>query len=97
MTGWPTGLTLGGLSSASASADVMFTGNGGQPYFLLPFIDSSGSLGQSSPTDQILLTEFQSNTLSGNTLGLDPNATLFNLYDNITGTYLLLGQSDTMT
>jgi hypothetical protein len=43
------------------------------------------------------MIEFQSNTLSGNTIALDPNATLFNLYDNTTGTYLQGGQSVTKT
>lgn len=96
MPGFPTGLTLGGISGASAN--VLFTSNGGdQPYFLIPFIDSSSSLGQNSATDQMLLIEFQPNTLSGNTLGLDPGATLFNVYDNTTGVYLQGGQSDTKT
>lgn len=98
MPGFPAGLTLGALGGASASANVIFTSNGGdQPYFLLPFVDSSNSLGQGSPTDQILMIEFQPNALSGNTLAFDPNATLFNLYDNNTGLYLQGGQSDTKT
>ncbi len=76
----------------------MFTSGGSdQPYFLLPFVDSSNSLGQASATDQILLIEFQANALSGNTLALDPNATLFNLYDNDTGVYLQGGQQVTNT
>ena len=37
------------------------------------------------------MIEFQSSSLNGNTLALDPNATLFNLYDNTTGKYLNLG------
>ena len=98
ITGFPTGLTLGGLSGISASANVLFTSNGtDQPYFLLPFVDSSDSLGQGSATDQILLIEFQANTLSGNTLGLNPSTTLFNLYDNTTGVFLQGGQADTET
>jgi hypothetical protein len=98
ITGFPTGLTLGGLSGISASANVLFTSNGtDQPYFLLPFVDSSDSLGQGSATDQILLIEFQANTLSGNTLGLNPSTTLFNLYDNTTNSYLQGGQSVTKT
>jgi hypothetical protein len=96
MPGFPAGLTLGGLGGASA--DVVFTSQGAdQPYFLLPFVDSSDSLGQASATDQILLIEFQPNALSGNTLALDPNTTLFNLYDNTTNAYLQGGQSDTKT
>jgi hypothetical protein len=88
MSGFPTGLTLDALSGGAASANVVFTGLGGQPYFLLPFVDSSDSLGQANASDQILLIEFQPNALSGDTLGLDPNTTLFNLYDNTTGVYL---------
>lgn len=98
MPGFPTGLTLGGLAGASASADVVFTGNGNQPFFLLPFIDSSNSLGQASASDQILLIEFQPNALSGNTLGLDPNTTLFNILDNTSNQgYLQGGQQTTHT
>lgn len=53
MPGFPAGLTLGGLGDASAK--VAFTTQGSdQPYFLLPFIDGSNSLGQASATDQIL-------------------------------------------
>ena len=44
--------------------------------------------------DQILLIEFQPITLSGNTLAMDPATTLFNMYDNTTGTYLQGGQQD---
>jgi len=75
MPGFPAGLTLGGLGAASAN--VAFTTQGSdQPYFLLPFIDGSNSLRQASATDQILLIEFQPTTLAGNTLGLDPAATM---------------------
>jgi hypothetical protein len=97
MAGYPTGLTLGGLTGLSAN--VSFTNSGGsdQPYFLLPFVDSSNSLGQGSVTDQILLIEFQPSTLSGSTLAADPSSTLFNLYDNTTGNYLQGGQSVTNT
>lgn len=97
MPGFPAGLTLGGL--AGASANVAFTSGGGdQPFFLLPFVDSTQSLGQANATDQILLIEFQSAALSGNTLALDPNATLFNLFDNTNnGPYLQGGQSDAKT
>jgi hypothetical protein len=89
---------LSGLSGGSASANVVFASKGSdQPYFLLPFVDSSGSLGQANATDQILFIEFQANTLSGNTLGLDPTTTLFNLYDNTTDAYLQGGQAVTKT
>lgn len=96
--GYPAGLTLSSL--LGLSADVLFTNNGGtdQPYYLLSFVDSSDSLAQPSNTDQILLIEFQSSTLSGDTLGLDPGSTLFNLYDNTgAGEYLEGGQQDTNT
>jgi hypothetical protein len=95
-SGYPAGLTLSGLSSLSAN--VSFTGGGSdQPYYLLAFTDSSLSLGQSSAADQILMIEFQSSALSGSgtALAVDPNSTLFNLYDNATGNYLGTGQSDT--
>lgn len=94
MPGFPAGLTLGSL--VSASANVAFSGNN-QPYFLLPFVDNSNSLGQASATDQILFIEFQPVTLVGSTLSLDRNTTLFNLYDNDTGTYLQGGQAVTNT
>jgi hypothetical protein len=94
--GYPPGLTLGGLQGLSAN--VSFTSGGAdQPYFLLDFTDSSGSLGQGAATDQILMIEFQPSALSGSTLAADPNTTLFNLYDNTTGAYLQSGQSDTNT
>jgi hypothetical protein len=94
MPNFPAGVTLGNV--VSASANVAFSGNN-QPYFLLPFIDSSNSLGQASATDQILFIEFQPATLVGNTLAFDRTTTLFNLYDNDTGTYLQGGQAVTNT
>jgi len=94
--GYPTSLTLGGL--LGASANVSFTSGGtDQPFFMLAFTDSSDSLGQGSATDQILMIEFQPATVSGVTMALDPNATLFNLFDNTTGVYLQTGQQDTKT
>jgi hypothetical protein len=97
MAGYPAGLTLGNL--ASLNADVLFSPGqaGDQPYYLLDFTDSSDTLGQANATDQILLIEFQSSTLSGDSLAVDPNSTLFNLYDNTNGNYLEGGQSDTNT
>jgi hypothetical protein len=94
MPGYPSGTTLGGLEGLSA--DVSSSG-AGQPYYLLSFVDSSSSLGQTSSSDQILLIEFESNTLSGSNLAADPDATLFNLYDNTTGAYLQGGQQDAKT
>ena len=85
---YPAGLTLGNL--AGLSADVQFTGLAGdQPYYMLAFTDPTKGLGQNAPTDQILMLEFQNTgNLSGNTMAVDPNTTLFNLYDNTTGVYL---------
>jgi len=100
--GFPS-LTLGSFVSAaggglSASANMSFTSGGtDQPYFFVVFTDSSDSLGQNAATDQILFLEFEPNALSGSTLALDPNSTLFNLYDNTTNTYLDGGQPDTKT
>jgi len=87
--GYPPGLTLGNL--AGMSADV----SGDQPYYELAFTDSTDALGQTLSTDQILMIEFQPSTVSGGILGLDPNVTQFNLYDNTQGSYLEGGQGDT--
>jgi hypothetical protein len=83
-----TGVTLGGLGGATAAV-TNYVGSD-QPYYMLIFTDSSNTLGQGAPTDQILMLEFQNPALTnGNTtLVLDPNATLFNLNDNTTGQYL---------
>jgi hypothetical protein len=84
---YPPGLTLGTL--AGAQADVRFTGQAGdQPYYMLAFTDSTGQLGQTLPTDQILMLELQTTTLAGNSMALDPKATQFNLFDNTQGFYL---------
>jgi hypothetical protein len=87
----PSGLTVGGFSGASAL--VSFTGSAGDsPFFLLSFADPSGSFGQANTGDQILLIQDEDNSaLSGagfTTLGVDPNTTLFDLYDNTTDSYL---------
>ncbi|HTQ35093.1 MAG TPA: PEP-CTERM sorting domain-containing protein [Stellaceae bacterium] len=93
--GYPN-LTLGGLGGLSANV-TFASGGSDQPYFLLAFTDSSSSLGQANSTDQILFIEFQPSALSGNTLAVDPNSTLFNVYDNTTNAYLQGGQSHTHT
>jgi hypothetical protein len=93
--GYPAGLALGGL--LGLSADVSFTGASNQPFYMLAFVNSTGALGQGNDGDQILMIEFQTSTLSGNTLAADPNSTLFNLFDNTTGQYLQSGQQDTNT
>src|SRR5208283_3158626 len=62
VAGYPAGLTLGNL--AGANADVAFTGDD-QPFYMLAFTDSTDSLGQTDATDQILMIEFQSSSLTG--------------------------------
>ena len=97
VAGYPAGLTLGNL--AGLNADVLFTPGqaGGQPYYMLVFTDPTNGLGQTLATDQILMLQFQPTTLSGNSLAFDPNTTLVNLFDNITGIYLQGGQQTTNT
>jgi hypothetical protein len=93
--GYPAGLTLGGLSGLSAG--VTLDAASDQPYYELAFTDLSDSLGQTAATDQILLIEFQTPTVSGGDLDLNPTSTLFNLYDNTSGMYLQGGQADAKT
>jgi hypothetical protein len=97
VTNYPAGLTLGNLVGISANVPA-FTGQpGDQPYYMLAFTDLSDSLGQTANTDQILMLEFQTTTLSGTNMAFDPNATQVNLYDNTNGFYLAGGQPDTET
>jgi hypothetical protein len=94
---YPAGLTLGNLVGLNAAVQD-FTGQpGDQPYYILAFTDLTGGLGQNANTDEILMLEFQTTTLSGSTLAFDPNATQVNLFDNVTGVYLGTGQQDTNT
>jgi len=94
--GYSAGFTLGNLTGLSAQ--VGLDANSDQPYYILEFIDPSDSLGQANATDQIIMIEFQNSTVSGGAMDLDPNATLFNLYDNTgSGYYLEGGQHDTNT
>lgn len=97
VAGYPAGLTLGNL--AGLGADVRFSPGqlGDQPYYMLVFTDLTHGLGQTFATDQILMLEFQTTTLSGNSMAFDPNTTLVNLFDNISGSYLMGGQADTHT
>jgi hypothetical protein len=94
--GYPASLTLGNLSNISADVTGL---SGGNPFYELAFTDPTDGLGQGNAGDQILMIEFQNSTVSGTTMGLDPNATEFNLYDNSTGTYLngAHGQQDVNT
>jgi hypothetical protein len=97
VTNYPPGLTLGTLDGISADIPTFSGQPGDQPYYMLAFTDATDGLGQGAAGDQILMIEFQSSTLSGTSMVADPNATLFNLYDNTTGTYLGGGQSHTNT
>jgi hypothetical protein len=83
-SGYPAGLTLGNLGGVTTSV----SNSVGQPYYELEFYAPTLSLGQVYPDDELLLIEFQQTTLSGNTLALDPNSTVFDLYDNAAGCYL---------
>jgi hypothetical protein len=91
--GYPA-LTLGAFLGASANVTGL---TGGNPFYELAFTDASDTLGQTLATDQILMIEFQGSTVSGSTMGLDPNATEFSLYDNTSGVYLKAGQADVNT
>jgi hypothetical protein len=94
-TGYPANLTLGNLAGVSAS--VTLTAGTDAPFYLLGFTDPSDSFLGTTGGDQILLIEFQPSTISGGSMVADPNATLFNLYDNTLGVYLLSGQADVNT
>lgn len=93
----PTGFTLGNLGSADATVDFTSPLASNQPFYMLSFYDASNSLGQGNAADQILAIEFQPSTLNGTDMALDPNSTLFNLFDNTTGTYLTGGQQNAHT
>jgi hypothetical protein len=43
------------------------------------------------------MLEFQTTTITGGNMALNPGSTLFNLYDNTTGYYLQGGQADART
>jgi hypothetical protein len=95
--GYPAGLTLGNFGGASAQ--VGLDGALDQPFYMLAFTDSTHGLGQTFAADQILMIEFQPSTASGNSMNLNTNTTLFNLFDNTQGFYLngVHGQQDTNT
>lgn len=92
--GYPAGLTLGNLGGLDALVSLNAQVPGDQPFYMLSFYDASDSLGQTAPTDQILMIEFQSNNITGSDMLMNPNSTLFNLFDNTQGYYLLGGQAD---
>lgn len=85
-SGFPTGLTFGNFTGADASVTTN-DASGGQPFYMLSFEDPTDL----ATNDQILMIEFQPNTLSGTNMVLDPNSTLFNLFDNTSGQYLTAG------
>jgi len=87
-----TGLTLGTLGLTNATVTLVAPA-GDQPYYMMTFQDTGDVLGAPSG-DQMLMLEFQSSTVSGNNMALDPSTTLFNIYDNTAGTYFLGGQSN---
>jgi hypothetical protein len=92
-----TGLTVGNIGSFDTSVVFSPVSAGDQPYYVLDFHDPSGLFGETSGA-KILMLEFQpSGNVSGNSMLLDPNATLFNIFDATTSTYLLSGQSDVNT
>src|ERR1035437_7380979 len=89
-----TGLTAGTIGSFDTAA--IFSGSS-QPDYMLDFHDYSNVFGEGVGGDKILLIENQSSGLSGGTSGtmsLDPNATLFAVYDSTTLAYLNGGQSN---
>jgi hypothetical protein len=94
--GYPAGLTLGNLSGANAS--VAFSSDvADEPFYMLSFYAPNVTLGQTDPGNQILMLELQPNNISGGSMVVNPDSTLFNLYDNTAGIYLLGGQQDTNT
>jgi hypothetical protein len=95
--GYPGTLTVGNLGGLSADVRFLPGQLGDQPFYLLSFVDPTLGLGQGAATDQILFIEFQSINVSSNTMTVDPNLTLFNLFDNTTGVYLQGGQADVNT
>jgi PEP-CTERM motif len=93
---YPGTVTLGNLGGINAG--VAYSASAGDmPFYELSFYDPSDSVGQGSAGDQILLIEFQPSTVSGSAFDVDAGTTLFNLYDNTTGTYLEGGQADAQT
>jgi hypothetical protein len=90
-TTYPASLTLGTLPSIIASVSFSPGTGTDQPYYMFAFTDPGDSFLDTTTGHQILLIEFQPAALSGpgdDTLAFDPATTLFNLYDNTSGTYL---------
>jgi len=95
-SGYPAGLTLGNLGGVTSSVSYATSG-ADNPYYELAFTDPGDSFLNTTTGDQILFIEFQTPTLSGGTIVIDPSSTLFNLYDNDLGVYLETGQQDAHT
>lgn len=94
VAGYPAGLTLGNLVAIDAAvADQQ----GGQPFYMLAFTDNNDPFLNTTNGDQILMIEFQNTNVFGTSMAVDPNQTLFNLYDNTTSQYLEAGQADANT
>jgi hypothetical protein len=91
-----TGLTVGSVGGVDASVEFSADVASDEPYWIVDFHDVTGSLGV-TPGDQILLLEFQSPNIAGGEMVVDPNATLFNVFDATTSTYLEGGQSHVNT
>jgi hypothetical protein len=91
-----TGLTVGNIGGLDASVDFSADVAGDQPYWVIDFHDVTGSLGV-TPGDKILLLENQSPNITGSDMVVNPNTTLFDVYDATTFTYLEGGQSDVNT
>lgn len=96
VAGYPASLTLGNLLSINAEINGQ---QGGDPFYMLAFTDNNDAFLNTTNGDQILLIEFQATTVAngGLTMGVDPNQTLFNLFDNTNGNYLEGGQQDAQT
>jgi hypothetical protein len=92
-----TGLTLGTVGLTNAVV-ALTSSAGDEPYYMMTFQDPADILGETNPGDQILMLQFQATpTVAGSSMPLDPNATLFNMYDNTSNVYLQGGQSNART
>src|SRR6185437_8821784 len=92
----PSGLTLGTLPTVTANVNFTADTSDVSPYFVLSLSDPTNVIGGHAAGDQILMLEFENLGLNGagpSTMTLD-SSTVFNLYDNTTGHYLLGGQQD---
>lgn len=91
-----TGFTVGTIGNLDASVAFSADVAGDQPYWVLDFHDTTASLGDAAG-DKILMLENQSPNITGSNMLMDPNTTLFDLFDATTGQYLAGGQSNVNT